>query len=423
MPNKRARTAAADKTTLQSLKHALSVAKVKGRSSAKTREQAEAMCEQHGLVVLADEAQKQPPPQELPLDMQYEICDKVAFGTVHALQAMLDAANQKKSADVYVDADDWDQQQTASESTRKERSKVTRTIMKSVDETTRALMAMRGTCKSVAAILHPKSTHWNALLQVFRRCSEMHVRDVETAVRHVEEERLTPLRACVLVTTTGCEICGAKRIRKVQWPFGGRSCNDCLQRITTSDFRIRERYLIKADELRAYNLPFVWADMYAPRVGSYRLNFYLDRDVLRLLRAKHGSDFASLDAAYKYIHRERLAYERLVEERNEDMMRTVLTAMSERLSARSISTSTDGMNVAKMQDASQTFREACKKPPSYRPHEVQEGGKPRKRGRQVSSDSKFLGKVVDQCMFHLEELSRYKWSSDLVTFERDVLRP
>jgi hypothetical protein len=421
------------KSSLQRLKHALSVAKVKGRSSAKTREQAQALCEQHGLFVLIDEGQKQPPPQEIPLDMQYEICNKAAFGTVHALQAMLDAANQK-GADESVDANDandWDQRQqmTASESTLKERAKVTRTIMKSVDDTTRALLAMRGTCKSVAAILHPKSAHWDALLQVFRRCSEMHVRDVETAVRHVEEERLTPLRACVLVTTTGCEVCGAKRIRKVQWPFGGRICDGCLKQITTSDYRILERYLIDAGELRAHNLPFVRAELYAPRVGSYSLNFYLNRDVLRLLRSKHGSkcDFASLDAAYNYIHRERLAYERLVEDRNEYMMRAVLTAVSERLSTMSISTSavnTDGMNVAKMQDASRTFREACKKPPSYRPHEVQEEDvKPRKKARKVSSVSKFLDKVVEQCMPYLEGSSRYKWLADLDTFEQDVVRP
>lgn len=386
------------------MKRALSSANIKGRSAAKTREQVERLCSLHGLLASTNSAASAAcssssfsPPQTrtggFPPDMLCRICDRVASRSVQGLRCCIervDAANEGASDEVIA--------------------KVSRTIMKNIDDTVRTLLALRLTSQYVAPVLHPHSNHWRELLHVFHQCSDMHCRDVAAAVKEVREGRLSPMRACVLVTTTGCEVCNAKRIRKVRWPFGMRCCDSCLKDMTISDFRIWERYRVNRDQLRAHSLPFVSADLYAPRVGSYTLHFYMGTDVLHLLRRLHEIPFASLEEAYEHIHRDALAYGRAVERRNQEMFHAVSDAI------RRSETSVDlniplPENIQGLRWTSSSFDAACKKPPNDAPHLL-----PPRRGH-------FLDRVAAQYIEPVLKRRGRDRELEYEKYERDVERP
>lgn len=376
---------------LSHLKQALRSAKVRGRSRARTHEQALALCAKHGLLeslaaASRNRGQEQEKRQELPFDMLCEICTNLVAVTVNFLSQ---EAVKVREARVFQETDQAASVKNSRLNSRSTAQSVARKVMKYADDTTKSLLALRLTSKLFASMLHPKSEHWNTLLRVFNECSEtdMHARDAPSAVRSVEEGRLTPLRACVLVTTTGCEACGAKRIRKVQWPFGARLCEKCLFEHTTSDFRIWERYRLSKHNLVHKVLPSVSRDLYSPRVGSYRLTFYLNRHVLQLLRETHGLPFVSLREAHDYVHRDRIAYERDLSTRNDEFFKAIEERLTDRIlpmygneSTALLEKITTG-RVPLMRTISRTFHEACKNFPAIRPQ----------------FNHKTVNKVVEQC--------------------------
>ena len=154
--------------------------------------------------------------------------------------------------------------------------------------------------------------HWEALLRFWASCEDEHLvtgRDVKTALEAAEavpapvpalEERgnvavsaskartYAYKRALLLVAGTGCQICGAARVRKVRWGYlehgqGVRCCKPCLIDRTVSDYRLINDFGLCYHPRRSFILdeaPHVMTELYSPRIGGYTLNFYWIADVL-----------------------------------------------------------------------------------------------------------------------------------------------
>lgn len=142
----------------------------------------------------------------------------------------------------------------------------------------KSLIALAATCTLVRDILSNSNPCWERILDVFCSVSDDHGREADTAQKHVLDGTISAKRALQLVTATGCESCGCKRTRKVYWPFFCRWCRVCLEAKTISDYRLVNDF--KVDKSALENLPCVLADLYAPRIGSYTLQFYLINDVI-----------------------------------------------------------------------------------------------------------------------------------------------
>lgn len=386
------------KQSLDALRTALREANVRGRSQAKTREQLELMCSQHNLLgmgsrtVSSDEhvggGEKF---ATLPPDMVYEVCDKIASHGVTSLEEILEKA-------VHDTID----------------TKMSRAVIKRAEQTTQTLLALRGVDKTFATILHPDSEYWHKMLDIFLKCSDLHAREAHEAATYVTSRKLSRLRALLLVTVTGCELCGAKQIRKVTWPFMVRCCQDCLHSMTISDYRIKERFLVNPDE-EFQDFPSVSATLYARRVGSYTLRFFLKSHVLRLLRDKHGQNFESLEGAYQYIHRDRLEEERAVAERNEALLGAVINQLRTSLTkdAEVQVQELERGGIARVRIASKAFDAACKKPSAWKAYDDDAPNPKKKRKTSVCSP---LQKMVNECVLYVQnqnEIQVRNWVYEL----------
>lgn len=84
-----------------------------------------------------------------------------------------------------------------------------------------------------------------------------------------------------LLSFIGCEICHKQRIRKIYWEFGIRVCHNCLEKITISDYRLKHDYNINSEII--HKLPSISRTLWARYVGTYSLDFYLIKDIERVI--------------------------------------------------------------------------------------------------------------------------------------------
>ena len=264
-----------------SLRRALTDASVKGRSAAKTRAEMERLCAQHGLLGLTLDDNKVVlalAVPELPDDVLNIVCMRVASTTVEQLIALCEA-NRRAKEGYQPDA----------------------RVLKAAETTTRTLMSMCCSSRMFYETLEPNAEPWSKLLHVFVMCSNLHAREAHMAQDLVNKGKLTPKRALELVVCTGCELCRAKGIRKVHWPFKVRCCQECLYSCTISTYRLTTDFSITDKQLRY--LPKTEAMMYRPGVGSFSCHFVWTDDAVTALSEHYGMSFAKLRDAYEYVQR------------------------------------------------------------------------------------------------------------------------
>ena len=143
----------------------------------------------------------------------------------------------------------------------------------------KSLCALACTNKFLNNLLrNPRGPHW-------RRCAAGIEAPGNVAPRDVVR----------LTAANGCMHCGKSRIHKVYWPFLLRVCRKpCLESLTISDYRLRTDYKVSADVYRG--LPHTFGELYAPRIGSYTLTFYLHAHVDRVLTSLGRLTLAVQDA-------------------------------------------------------------------------------------------------------------------------------
>ena len=212
------------------LRKLLTNAKIKGRSAAKSHAQMLELCKQHHLLAETPEL------PELPLDILRKV---FAIIIDQGIDAMQQGGN---------------------------------TIVSKANSLYTTLVALSQTCKTFQDILPENHDCWRTILRAFASSGD-HSRDANMAQSQVIAGGLNVRRALQLVTGTGCESCGCGRTRKVHWPFFKRWCRTCLESETVSDYRLMHDYHVERKVFA--HLPFVQAELYARRVGSYTLNFYL----------------------------------------------------------------------------------------------------------------------------------------------------
>jgi hypothetical protein len=153
----------------------------------------------------------------------------------------------------------------------------------------RTLQSLAFTCRSLRHTLDSRNPTWLHMLEALdRACGES--RDFAEGLRRVRNDLgVTAKRALELTAGTGCELCGARRIRKVHWPFLVRCCQQCLRENTVSDYRLDREFRVNRGGLQG--VPHTVVEIFRPRIGRpYTLRFYwkTDPQVCRLLRQRWG---------------------------------------------------------------------------------------------------------------------------------------
>jgi hypothetical protein len=160
----------------------------------------------------------------------------------------------------------------------------------------RTLSALSGSCRDVRDALTLKDP-WLGVLTAMADYGNARQDGARLALEAVREGRIDAARALRLVGMTGCQLCGAPRIRKVHWEFRVRCCQACLEENTVSDWRLREELGVvvsasladaadaadAAGAAGAAGAAHSTVEMYGPR-GAYTLKFYW-RDDPALARA------------------------------------------------------------------------------------------------------------------------------------------
>lgn len=323
--------------SMKAMRAALRQASVEGRSKVKTRAELEELCEQHALLPLPASSSDEEV-ADLPDDVLRLLCDVVAENAMAAVEKIVS--------------------QSTSDAQRARAAKSLTTEARTLRSLGRAARVFRDA-------IAPK---WRGLL---RSLAVADWREAMTAEQRVGLGLLDAERAVLLLAGTGCQLCGAQRVRKVRWPFRVRCCQPCLHARTISDYRARERFGLT--DLVERGLPHTRVQMYAPRVGAYDLRFLWADDVLRLLRELHpGAEMADLDAAeehltraaraaYEHENRAKLAEERDRHARNELMFAAVLRE-TRTLLEHSSPAALEIASLTDLRDSSAAFARACLRP-------------------------------------------------------------
>lgn len=265
---------------MKAMREALRAANVRGRSAAKTKADLERLCAEHqllGFVKDGDGAVTQDVPA-LPDDVMRLICDLISA--------------------------------------------------EAVDEATscaavRTLRSLACACRVFGEFLQSDARVWHSLLARFE---DIKFRESFVAVKLVRDGSMTPKQAVLLLAGTGCQMCGAPKIRKVYWPFRVRCCRTCLVDSTTSDYRLAQGFRLTRADLEG--LPHIQTLMYSPNAKSYAktymLTFFWNADVARVLNSKLGVEFRDMQDAYNHVRREEQERARVQEERNSGMFDVVM---------------------------------------------------------------------------------------------------
>lgn len=153
------------------------------------------------------------------------------------------------------------------------------------------------TCKFLHSIM---SEYWKDLLSLYTCYENVHHREARHALKQVELWNLSYIQALSLVVETGCQICGAKRIRKVYWPFKRRICQSCLYANTVSDYVLKTEYGLVEEDIADYE--FDEREMYSkPANLYYTLKFYWCTSVVNAFNIKYDAKFQTVKSIKNYI--------------------------------------------------------------------------------------------------------------------------
>lgn len=125
-----------------------------------------------------------------------------------------------------------------------------------------------------------------------------------------------PKECLLLYSLTGCQFCKTPRIRKIYPEFRARCCKECLYARTISDYRLSHDYLVDISQVK--NLPSTRIELWARKIGTYRLNFYWKDDVEKQiglsLQEYHKREKDRLDVIAKEREAERMIQENIRKE-------------------------------------------------------------------------------------------------------------
>lgn len=152
------------------------------------------------------------------------------------------------------------------------------------------LKALDQCSKFFHKVVEPK---WYDLIKLYTTYEEEHGRDSTIALELVKSGKIMAKRSLNLVVETGCELCNAKRIRKVYWPFKRRLCQECLYSNTINSLTITNEYGLPAQ--RFTHLPFNTKDMYTHHIGSYTCKFYWKFHIIKVYNKTFGTTFKSFE--------------------------------------------------------------------------------------------------------------------------------
>jgi hypothetical protein len=93
---------------------------------------------------------------------------------------------------------------------------------------------------------------------------------------------------------TGCQLCGAKRIRKVYWEFGVRCCEPCLHANTVSHKHLKEELGLSEEQCQAEGVRCRKVQMWMQEVGYFTTRFYWREDLLPVVCAVRGGSLEQL---------------------------------------------------------------------------------------------------------------------------------
>ena len=163
----------------------------------------------------------------------------------------------------------------------------------------RTLMALRLVNREWWSVaMHPQMfARWRQVLDDFlmlEREGSFVGRDIDVARQRIEENAHCAPHVLSLVLGTGCQLCGAPRVRKVYWDMGGggrgvRCCRDCLHANTVCDYHlVHEMHLdLVFPNLRSQilaRLPHRKAPFFMPiRKEVVENTFFWSNDVLHAL--------------------------------------------------------------------------------------------------------------------------------------------
>lgn len=200
--------------TMSELRRLLTEAKVPGRSKAKTRGEMLELCHSNGLSL-------EPPPNACVPDLPLHVIEECIK---HAMNMTLDAL---------AEARDRQGPRSASISVIREMCK--------------SLSNMACACQAFNRYFGPSASEWRRLLDAFLAAHGG--TDAHLLLNAVDEDRILPKDALRLVTQTGCQVCGAERVRKIHWPFMVRCCKPCLYSSTISDYRLAKDFNVRSNAL------------------------------------------------------------------------------------------------------------------------------------------------------------------------------
>jgi hypothetical protein len=262
--------------TLADLRGRLKAAAVKGRAAATTRAQLLALCAQHGLLPVASGPAVGPSSAgtgllDLPSDVLELVLRATVDSNVRSLKRMASASGAGYGA-----------------------HPANPRVLAEAGALTRTMLALTLTSRGLRAMLPDDAPQWTEVLRVFADCDALHCRNAAAGIEQAEQGAVSVRRALCLVALTGCELCGAKRVRKVQWTFAVRYCQRCLEAHTISDYRLRTE--LGAPDGLLQSLPHIVVEMYRPRVGTFDARFYWTATALRALGHTAGATLQGVRA-------------------------------------------------------------------------------------------------------------------------------
>ncbi len=98
------------------------------------------------------------------------------------------------------------------------------------------------------------------------------------------KERVPDTRIVSLCLDRGCQMCGAKGVRKIYWEMGGgamgcRVCRDCLETNTIEKYYIEKEFGRIGASTIMDGLPRMEVESYRPKIGHITLTFFWRDDV------------------------------------------------------------------------------------------------------------------------------------------------
>lgn len=311
--------------TMSELRRVLSEARVPGRSKARTREDMIALCESNGLNLCSSQAAVIP---DLPMHV-IEECVKHAMNK--ALDALLEARDKQgpRSASVSV-----------------------------IRDMCRSLSNMACTCQAFSRYFGPMATEWRRLLEAFLAAHGGS--DAAPLLQAVDADRIFPKDALRLVTTTGCQVCGAERVRKIHWPFMVRCCKPCLYSSTISDYRLAKYYNVRHGALAGLRYSSIVL------FSSFPARFYWRTDVCERVSPELAKRIAP---PHDLISREHMD---LLRKREMWLYETVKAALMRGVDAVSLKKDDEyaGLTLERLKTHSRYFQMRCLAKSKWRPEEV-----------------------------------------------------